>query len=97
MGAERICLIRAKYFCLAAVLLILAGCGGGSTNLVDARPIALPTAEPTRVSADWLRQQPGQRFGEFSFHLLTADGRALAQWPGVTISENSADDAVTTE
>ncbi len=72
---------------MAAALgaLVLNACGG-SAHDATAVPVAQPTAGPVRVSAQWLRQQPGPRLGEYSFHLLDSDGRALSDWSRVGLS-----------
>src|SRR5690606_22696298 len=42
-----------------------------------------------RFSAQWLKSQPGQSFGDFSLHLLSADSEPIADWPGLYVSQET--------
>ncbi|MCC7479588.1 fibronectin type III domain-containing protein [bacterium] len=57
-------------------------CSGSGRDTV---PYPQPLGPATRISAQWLREQPGQRIGELSFHLFDAEGRVIEDWKGLRI------------
>jgi hypothetical protein len=61
---------------LGSLILLAAACGR-STSVPDEHL-------PERITAEWLRQQPGSRHGDVSFHLLDADGQPLG-WSGLSV------------
>ena len=88
---------RIQQLKITAILVLLIGgiglwsCGGSQTGLSDVTP--QPTAPQTnttgKLTAEWLSAQPGRRIGEFSFHLLAADGSVIADWPGLSVTGNA--------
>lgn len=71
-----------------AAACLAAACGGGPAPLVQ------PEAFPIRITADWLRAQPGQTRGDFSFHLLDARCQPLRDWAGLAIQQEVTDSGV---
>jgi hypothetical protein len=49
----------------------------------------VPVTAPVRITADWLRAQPGVSFGDVSFHLLDAEGQPLDAWPGLSVEREA--------
>jgi hypothetical protein len=72
--------------CAALVVLSLGSCSGGSTSSLAPVSPASSITSPAKITADWLREQPGRQLGDFSFHLLDAEGRPLTDWRGLGIA-----------
>jgi outer membrane protein assembly factor BamB len=75
---------------LAVLAAQLQSCGRGDMGLSTG---AVPISGPVRITAHWLRDQPGVDLGEFAFRLLNAAGEPVELWRGVEILQPQAGSA----